>query len=64
MMLAYPDFGTFFEIYTDASTYQIDAVITQKNRPIAFFSRKLTDTQKIYSDRIGTIINLRDPKGI
>ncbi len=38
-----------FEIYTDASSMQLGAVITQDNRPIAFFSRKLSKTQPKYS---------------
>jgi hypothetical protein len=47
--LAYPDFTKPFEIYTDASTMQLGSVITQGNRPIAFFSRKLSVTQTKYS---------------
>jgi hypothetical protein len=47
--LAYPDFSKEFEIYTDGSSHQIGAVITQDNRPLAFFSRKLTKCQKKYS---------------
>jgi hypothetical protein len=39
-VLAYPDFTKPFEIYTDASTMQLGTMITQDNRPIAFFSRK------------------------
>jgi hypothetical protein len=48
-VLAYPDFLELFEIYTDASSTQSGAVITQDNRPIAFFSRKLSETQQKYS---------------
>jgi hypothetical protein len=46
--LAYPDFSLPFEIYTDASKFQIGAVIQQHRKPIAFYSRKLTDTQSRY----------------
>jgi hypothetical protein len=38
-----------FEIYTDASATQLGAVIAQDNRPIAFFSRKLSKTKQKYS---------------
>jgi hypothetical protein len=49
VVLAYPDYSKVFEIYTDASSKQLEAVITQDNWPIAFFSRKLSDTQRKYS---------------
>ena len=49
VILAYHDFTKTFEIYTDASKYQIGAVITQENKPIAFYSRKLTDCQARYT---------------
>jgi hypothetical protein len=48
-VLAYPDYSDVFEIYTDASSKQLGAVITQKNRPIAFFSRKHSVGQCKYS---------------
>ena len=38
VMLSYPDYSKKFEIYTDASTRQLGSVITQKGKPIAFFS--------------------------
>ena len=46
VVLAYPDFDKVFEIYTDASTRQLGSVITQSNRPLAFFSRKLSVPQQ------------------
>ena len=49
VMLAYPNYDEVFEIYTDASTRQLGAVITQKGRPIAFFSRKLSKAQEKYT---------------
>jgi hypothetical protein len=49
VVLASSDYSKVFEIYTDASSKQLGAVITQKNRPIAFFSWKLSTTQHKYS---------------
>jgi hypothetical protein len=40
VVLAYPDFLKPFEIYTNASTKQLGAVISQKNRPIVFSAGK------------------------
>jgi hypothetical protein len=45
VVLASPDYSQEFEIYTDASSKQLGAFITQGNKPIAFFSRKLTEMQ-------------------
>jgi hypothetical protein len=49
VVLAYPDYSEVFEIYINASSKQLGAVITQKNRPIAFFSWKLSVTQRKYN---------------
>jgi hypothetical protein len=49
VVLAYPDFTKPFDIYTDTSTKQLGSVITQDNRPIAFFSRKLSGVQSKYT---------------
>ena len=46
VVFAYLDYGEKFEICVDASKSQIGSVITQRNRPLAFFDRKLLDTYK------------------
>ena len=49
VVLAFPDFKKPFEIYTDAFTMQLGAVITEEIRPIMFLSRKLSKAQTKYS---------------
>jgi hypothetical protein len=49
VVLFYLDYSKVFEIFTDTSSKQLGAVITQDNRPIAFFSQKLSNTQHKYS---------------
>jgi hypothetical protein len=49
VVLAYPDYSKVFEIFTNASSKQLGAVITQENRPIVFFSWKLSTMQRKYS---------------
>jgi hypothetical protein len=46
VLLSYPDFNKPFHIHTDAS---LGAVISQDNRPIAFYSRKLQLAQVRYT---------------
>ena len=48
-MLAYPNFSKKFVIHTDASDYQLGAVIAQEGKPLAFFSRKLFKAQRNYT---------------
>jgi hypothetical protein len=66
--LAYSDFSKVFEIYTDASSKQLGAVITQDNRPIAFFSRKLSKMQHKYSvtkiELLAIVETLKEFKGM
>jgi hypothetical protein len=66
--LAYPDYSKVFEIYTDTSSKQLGAVITQENRPIAFLSRKLSTTQRKYSvtkiELLAIVETLKEFKGM
>ena len=48
-LLTYPDWSKPFDIHTDASDFQLGAVISQEGKPIAFFSRKLNRAQKNYT---------------
>ena len=49
VLLSFPDYTKPFHLYTDSSDYQLGAVLMQENKPIAFYSRKLTPTQQKYS---------------
>ena len=48
-LLTYPDFNETFKIHTDASAFQLGAVISQKGKPIDFYRRKLTDARQRYT---------------
>ena len=41
-LLTYPDFNENIKIHTDASNLKLGAVILQKGKPSAFYSRKRT----------------------
>ena len=48
-LLTYPDFNETFKMHTDASAFQLGAVIIQKVKTISFYSRKLTDAFQSYT---------------
>ncbi len=67
VVLAYPDYSKVFEIYTNASSKQLGAVITQENRPIAFI-QKLSTTKCKYSvteiELLAIVETLKEFKGM
>ena len=44
ILLIYPNFKNSFVIHTDAGKVQLEAVISQDNKSIAFYSRRLFST--------------------
>ena len=68
VLLTYPDPNLPFYIETDASDLQLGAVVYQNNKPIVFFSRKLTPAQTRYpaSDKEALCIQevLQEYRGI
>jgi hypothetical protein len=46
IMLRHPNHNKPFNVYTNASNYQLGTVIMQEGIPVIYYSHKLTDTQK------------------
>ena len=63
-LLTYLDFNGTLKIHTNASASQLGAAINKKEKPIAFYSRKLTDAQQRYTvierELIGTVETLKE----
>ena len=57
-LLTYLDFNETFKIHTDASAFQLGAVISHKGKTIAFYRRKLTDNQKRYTVTKGELLRI------
>ncbi len=49
VLAAYLDHNKRFNIYTDASDFQLGACIIQERRPVAYFLQKLTKSQQNYT---------------
>ncbi len=48
-LAAYPNDNKRFNIYTDASDFQLGACIIQEGRPVAYFLQKLMKSQQSYT---------------
>jgi hypothetical protein len=48
-LAAHPDHNKRFDVYTDASDFQLGACIIQEGRPVAYFLWKLTKSQQNYT---------------
>jgi hypothetical protein len=68
VVLAYPEYSKVFKIYTNASSKQLGAVITQENRQFTFFSWNLSTTQCKYSitdiELLAIVKTLKEFKGM
>jgi hypothetical protein len=48
-LAAYPGNNKRFDVYTDASDFQLGACIIQEGKPVAYFLQKLTKSQQNYT---------------
>ena len=59
-LLVNSNFSKPFVIHTDASKVQLGVVISQDNKPIAFYSRKLNPAQVNYTTTEKELLSIED----
>jgi hypothetical protein len=67
-LAAYPDHNMWFDIYTDASDFQLGTCIIQEGKPVAYFLHKLTKSQQSYTtmekDMLSIVTTLKEFQGM
>ena len=59
-LLSYHDSNEEFKIHTDARKFQPGSFISQKGKPIVFYSRKLTDSHKTHTVTEKEMLNIAE----
>ena len=49
ILMGYPDHNRTFEVFINASDYQMGTCNMQEGKPVTYYSRKLNSTQHNYS---------------
>jgi hypothetical protein len=60
LVLKLPDFDKDFEIHFDASNFAIGGVIVQDGRPVAFESKKSSETERRWPTLVMTFFILQN----
>jgi hypothetical protein len=64
VLATYPNHNKWFDVYTDASDFRLGVCIIQEGSPVAYFSCKLTKSQKNYTvmekEMLSTLTTLKE----